>query len=1681
MKLRITEFKNDHKLSKLRNLILFLLFFAGSFTQNANANHKELLETETKILNNGQTEVEVNLYNVRLNGQNTSEETNNQLISVTNYCNTDSEILAFNLTQNDSLSQVGCQNNDVLVICFKVNNFNSGSGTSDCNWLHGLVPDFGDCIAPVDPTFEGEPGVYVEEFTNVTGQGLWEWFPDGVVTYNDFPGGYLPPFTPVGAGWFYAYNLQGSSCNDPANPNCTFGDGGSCSDNNGFQWQVCFEAEVICLEPGETLCELSFRTFGDGETGSYYTPSECQFDDPWSLEFTSNCCDQPIIINEDFEFDVCSGDLFEVDITSDMDPITTYEWSVSPNSNGATAGSGSTISDVLTNYTNTPVVVYYYVTPTCAQGCVGITYTFAVTIFPEIIVEVFNNGPICEGQCIEVVAEVTGNNGYAGCVWNDGQADQQFIVVCPQSSTTYSVVITDLNGCTGEGSTVVEVMPELYLDLEANPGLEVCASEAAGGVSIDANIWGGSGYFDYQWSNGASGSSISVMESGTYSVTVFDVWYGCGPDVGSVNITIHDDPIGYIFGTPAACETEPLVCYDGQPAGGIWGGVADALGCIYPGSLGVGFHTLTYSYIDPNGCEGSDEFEVEILPAVTGNITQLADQVYCENTIDTYSIAQVPGATSYIWSVNGSGAITSGQGTTQITVDWTTVPGGTVCVTADNSCGSSPQSCFDVVVDPELDAPIISCFPSVNSIAFSWNAVAGATSYLVNGLEQSGTELSVNNLNPGDNVTIQVEAISPSACGGSIEQFTCTTLDCPIIDVAISGPEFACTEGTIEQLFATPAGGVFEGTCIIDPIQGIFNPVEAVPGWNDIVYSVLLGTCEYSSVYSIWVDAPMEAPQIICNSSVDAVSFSWTPVDGATGYLVNGTLQNATNFDATNLLPGEAVSITVEAIGTGTCGSTFAQSSCFAEDCELVFIQLEPVPVLCQDNAELLDLEVSIIGDNATGYWEGPGIIDPASGLFDSGDPALVSGANVVNFIYENGNCSQSESLSIEVYAPPIADAGESMVLTCAENEVLLICLGTGILSWTGPGIVSGADTDSPLVNAAGTYLLTVTDPISGCVATDQVAVTENTDTPEATVADPDSLTCTNQETTLNSFGSNSSNLLPSWEGPGITATNMNLSDPEVDAPGLYTLTILNTENGCLSNPATVEVLQSTAAPISEIIVYGALDCNNSGVIVAGAPQANVAYQWTTPGGAVITDASFEATEEGNYVLVVTNLSNGCTATESAQVESLVSVPLTFAGTDQEINCYNEVATLNGSASQTGPGIEYLWTGPAGGIISSADDMEISVNASGVYTLTVFDTNNGCSSTDEVYVTADVAAPTVDAGDTQEFGCNTSSLTLSGMTSSDATSYQWMNANQEVLSSNLLYEITDPGIYTLHAANANNGCSSMDNVMITEDSNLPTSINYEAIGASCAGDKDAYLEVQGVVGGTAPYQFALDGEEFTDWNSWSSIEAGVYDLVVLDASGCSHTETIAVPETQPIVIDLGGAMDVDLGESYTIELLTNLNSEAIETINWYPAELVSCLENPCLEVTFVPMFSVDVKVQVTDTTGCMMEGSVALRVDKNRAIFIPNAFSPNGDGSNDLFYPQGVDLSVVKIKRMAIFNRWGGAVFVQEDFPLNDPSTGWDGHFDGARLEPDVYVYMMEVEYVDGVVEQLAGDVLLMR
>jgi gliding motility-associated-like protein len=220
-----------------------------------------------------------------------------------------------------------------------------------------------------------------------------------------------------------------------------------------------------------------------------------------------------------------------------------------------------------------------------------------------------------------------------------------------------------------------------------------------------------------------------------------------------------------------------------------------------------------------------------------------------------------------------------------------------------------------------------------------------------------------------------------------------------------------------------------------------------------------------------------------------------------------------------------------------------------------------------------------------------------------------------------------------------------------------------------------------------------------------------------------------------------------------------------------------------------------------------------------------------------------------------------------------------------------------------------------------------------------------------------------------------------------------------------------------------------------------------------------------------------NGQTANVQNPLVNATAGTYN-VKLKASvviGCSDTTSATFTVNPNPTIKGPKQISTPVGVPVTIPFTY---SPDVTTWAWTPQVNLSCTDcgNPSATLTFAQTYT----VLVTDTNNCTDTASILINTICDEGnYFVPNTFSPNGDGVNDYFYPRGKGL--YNIQSMTIFNRWGQLVFQRKNFPANSESMGWDGTINGKAAPVDAYVYIVEVICNNAQVIALHGNVTLIR
>lgn len=248
---------------------------------------------------------------------------------------------------------------------------------------------------------------------------------------------------------------------------------------------------------------------------------------------------------------------------------------------------------------------------------------------------------------------------------------------------------------------------------------------------------------------------------------------------------------------------------------------------------------------------------------------------------------------------------------------------------------------------------------------------------------------------------------------------------------------------------------------------------------------------------------------------------------------------------------------------------------------------------------------------------------------------------------------------------------------------------------------------------------------------------------------------------------------------------------------------------------------------------------------------------------------------------------------------------------------------------------------------------------------------------------------------------------------------------------------------------------------------------------NCPWSGDGAIVLQSSQGAGPPYQYSIDGSPFISSSEIPNLPAGTYQIITTDPKGCMDTIEVTVTAPDSVFVDAGRDTTITLGENVRLHGYVDPMGHTVQ-IKWTPTEpILDCTE--CLDPEVFVKNQTTFTLTVTDENGCVYEDIVVVRIDIDYPLFIPNAFTPNGDGINDIFTAFS-SRAVERIDELIIYDRWGGVLFHSSANNSNEPYLGWDGRTpDGRFAMPGVYVYLMKVRFIDGSVRTYSGDITLIR
>ena len=552
--------------------------------------------------------------------------------------------------------------------------------------------------------------------------------------------------------------------------------------------------------------------------------------------------------------------------------------------------------------------------------------------------------------------------------------------------------------------------------------------------------------------------------------------------------------------------------------------------------------------------------------------------------------------------------------------------------------------------------------------------------------------------------------------------------------------------------------------------------------------------------------------------------------------------------------------------------------------------------------------------------------------------------------------------------------------------------------------------------------------------------------TTESASAGVNQTICSNS-TTLNALSPTSG----SWTTISGTGSFVNAASPTSGVSGLSTgANVFQWSNGTVSSNVTITV---ESPPNVITASSNSISCTTTTATLTGT-SAGSSMVWN--GGSLVNAANpASVSAAGTYTVTATDSTNGCTATSTVIVSSSGALPDISIATPAIISCSSPTLTLIGSSTSSGVG--YQWTGgPA--------SPNYTVNLAGTYTLTITDLLTGCSSQQTVIVSSNTTPPAVTTGSTLALGCSPSSGIISASSTTAGVAYSWTGAGITVGASTDTPSVNAAGTYTVTVTDPTNGCTATSSVIVSSNTTPPSLIAGQSLLLSCGTNSGTITATSSTIG--VLYSWMGPGIAAGGTTASPSVTAaGTYTVTVTDPSnGCTASGNVNVSVNNGPTASAGTDATINAG------LSTTLTATGGGTYLWNTGETSGT-------ILVSPIVTSDYCVTVTDTSGCVDTACVRISVDLECGeLFVPNAFSPNNDLSNDVFR---VKINPVCVKEMllVVYDRWG-----EKMIEITDPSVSWDGTYHGKKLDNAVFVYYLSITLRNSTeVIKKSGNVSLLK
>lgn len=1217
---------------------------------------------------------------------------------------------------------------------------------------------------------------------------------------------------------------------------------------------------------------------------------------------------------------------------------------------------------------------------------------------------------VCDGQAV-----VTANGGSLpyGYLWSPvAVANDTITGLC---SGSYNVAVTDANGCVSSPPAVVitEPAPIVPTATSVNP---TCFG-SCNGTAI-ANPTGGTSPYSYVWSSGGTTQSVAGLCSGAYDVTVTDS-LGC---TANQTVNLSNPAVLNANGSSTAptCANSCTGVLNALPSGGTaaysysWmpgGQTTSSVAAACPG-------VYTLIVTDANNCHDTQSVTVvNPLPIDIAIGSSPANCGACDGTISIVPITGTPGYT-YFWSpvVVGQGTPNASSvcaGLYDVTVTDANGCDSTFTIPMSNSSGPSGEtvSTVDVTCNGSCNGSgSIVPIGGVVPYTYLWNDPAMTANDSASSLCAGNYFVQVTDANGCIHFSpVTINEPAPIIANGSVTNAVCSSVCTGAVTVAPVG-------GTGAYSYNWTPGAIAG--------QGTPSASALCPGTYTLAITDA-NSCVQVDSFVVGQSTPLAATiasnTITCSSVCNGMAYV---------SITSGTAPYAIQWDD----PAGQANDTAFALCAGTYNATITD----ALGCSIslgVTITATPaisaIPTITDATCGMCDGQAALVpGGGVAPYtylW--------SNGLTTSTGSGLCAGLYSVDITDANG-CSVNVSVPVNNASGPSSATFASTGISCSgvcDGAVSAVTPVGGVPPYTYLWVASGQTTPAISGLCAGVYYVQITDA-NGCSRVDSITFSN----PSAIVA--------NQSITAATCGAcdGSITIAPSggiapytvlWNTGSTSTSLINL------CAGVYSVTITDA-NGCSITqaiPVNSQNGPTLSTSVSGVSCNGS--CNGSASVFATGGTSPYAYLWNDAGAQ--TNDTATGLCAGVYFVQVTG-ADGCVSAAAVSVSEPSPIGFSVANSNDPLCNGNSNGAITAIPSGGSLPYTYSWS-PSGGTAATASGL-----AANSYVVTVTDAN-GCSATQTIVLT-NPASLTISSVSTPA-SCNTTpdgsiDVTVGGGTLPYA--YQWSGgcsvATTEDISGLL------PCTYIITVTDSNS-CTIADTTILNSVQSVLANAGPDT---SFCQATSLNLNAGGSVNGVNYQWFELSSG--TPLGNTIGITVTpptgttFYYVVVDNGTGCASSDTVQINSNGLPSVNAGPDQSIVTGGS-TLIGGSPTTGTAGSTLIWSPATALSNTgaANPTANPTSTTVYT----VTVTSPQGCVASDSMIVTVFPT--IVIPNGISPNGDGDNDEWVIDGIDL--FPNCTVEVYNRWGELLFQSPGYREH-----WNGTYKGKLLPVGTYYYVIDLK-----------------